>query len=88
MEADLGNLGLHALTVITLLFVSQKVVKGIETLRSIGNGRTLLQLEFVRFHAQASAIIANAAHGLEDDGDKALMVDWSSQLQVSKVSWI
>jgi hypothetical protein len=85
MQSHFGNLWLQSLTMIAFLFGSQQIMKGIEAPRPFGNAEALLKFEFVLVHAQAGAMITNAADRFHHDRGKSLMVDRSGQFQMTKV---
>jgi hypothetical protein len=88
VQVNLGKLGLDALTKVTLFLVTQQLVQGIQAALARLHLCAFLKLEVVCQDAKARTVEANAAEDLDCHVEKALVVDWTSKLQVTKVAWV
>ncbi len=61
-------------------------MEGIESAFAVGYFRRLLVFEFSFVREDFGAVVAHTAEGFEDYVEESLVVDWTCQVNVSKVS--
>ena len=63
-------------------------MKGINTSFAIGNGEAFLKFEFVRQHAESTAVKTQTAQHFECHGKESLVIHGFGEVEVSKIARI
>ncbi len=88
MQSHLGVLRLKAIAMVTLLLGTDEFMHGIQPPLPILDRLGPLELVLRVFHGDTTAMEAHAAQGLEYNVEEPIVIDWTSQLDMAKVSRI